>query len=168
MSRRPQYSQRTTQPLNAQTITDLSRQREYASQLNQARMRLAEASQQVQPFHKQSARRHKQRHELHPIQPTRQIAQSQPVQPQPATFVSNKPLCTKCKGAGYLRANVPFGHPNFGKAIACECKEAERKEKRRQQLREMSNLDAFRQKTFSTFNTRTPRRSRSLPSRHGF
>jgi DNA replication protein DnaC len=67
--------------------------------------------------------------------------------------VSNKPLCARCKGAGYLRANLPFGHPNFGKAIACECKEAERKEKRRQQLREMSNLDAFRQKTFSTFNT---------------
>jgi DNA replication protein DnaC len=143
------YSQRTTQPLNPQTITDLSRQREYALQLNQARMRQTESPKQAQ------AVPHTERKETHTETrlPPRQVAQSQPVQ---STFVSNKPLCTRCKGAGYLRANVPFGHPNFGKAIACECKEAERKEKRRQQLREMSNLDAFRQKTFNTFNTHIP------------
>jgi DNA replication protein DnaC len=62
--------------------------------------------------------------------------------------------CSKCRGAGYLRVDVPFGHPNFGKPIACECKEVERKEKRRQQLREMSNLDAFHKQTFQTFNAR--------------
>lgn len=61
-------------------------------------------------------------------------------------------VCPVCKGAGYLRADVPFGHPNFGKPIACECKEAEWKEKRRQQLRSISNLDAFQDKTFKTFN----------------
>jgi DNA replication protein DnaC len=64
--------------------------------------------------------------------------------------------CSKCHGAGYLRANVTFGHPHFGKAIACECKEAERRAKRRQQLREMSNLDAFRNQNFQTFNARVP------------
>src|SRR6266480_3269328 len=51
--------------------------------------------------------------------------------------------CPICKGAGYLRADVPYGHPSFGKPIACECKEAERKAKRRQQLQEMSDLGAF-------------------------
>ncbi|HCI78570.1 MAG TPA: ATP-binding protein [Ktedonobacter sp.] len=69
---------------------------------------------------------------------------------------STKQVCPKCHGAGYLRADVPFGHPNFGKPIACECKEAERKEKRRQQLRDMSNMDAFRDSTFRTFNPRMP------------
>ena len=69
---------------------------------------------------------------------------------------STKQVCPKCHGAGYLRADVPFGHPNFGKPIACECKEAERKEKRRQQLRDMSNMDAFRDSTFRTFNARIP------------
>ena len=64
--------------------------------------------------------------------------------------------CPKCGGAGYLRADVPYGHPNFGKPIPCECKEMERKEKRRQQLRDMSNLDAFRDRTFRTFNPRVP------------
>ena len=69
---------------------------------------------------------------------------------------SAKQVCRKCGGAGYLRADVPFGHPNFGKPIACECKEAERKEKRRQQLRDMSNMDAFRDSNFRTFNARMP------------
>ena len=64
--------------------------------------------------------------------------------------------CPICKGAGYLRADVPFGHPNFGKPIACGCKEAEQREKRRQQLRNMSNLDAFRNQRFETFNQRVP------------
>jgi DNA replication protein DnaC len=67
-----------------------------------------------------------------------------------------KAVCPKCHGAGYLRADVPFGHPNFGKPIACECKEAERKEKRRQQLRTMSNLDAYRGHSFESFQPSAP------------
>jgi DNA replication protein DnaC len=65
-------------------------------------------------------------------------------------------VCAICKGAGFLRNNVPFGHPQFGKAIACQCKEQERKRKRRQQLQEISNLGAFASKRFSTFNSRVP------------
>ncbi len=61
--------------------------------------------------------------------------------------------CSICKGAGYLRADVPYGHPSFGKPIACECKEAERKAKRRRQLQEMSNLGAFYDKSFRNINT---------------
>ncbi|GHO94497.1 hypothetical protein KSF_045450 [Reticulibacter mediterranei] len=70
--------------------------------------------------------------------------------------IAAKSVCPRCKGAGYLRLDVPFGHPQFGKPITCECKETERKEKRRQQLREMSNLDAFHSHTFSTFNPNVP------------
>jgi DNA replication protein DnaC len=65
-------------------------------------------------------------------------------------------VCPICKGAGYLRVDVPFGHPNFGKPIPCECKEAERKEKRRQQLIELSDLSAFHNKSFKNFNPRFP------------
>ncbi|HXL37639.1 MAG TPA: ATP-binding protein [Ktedonobacteraceae bacterium] len=64
--------------------------------------------------------------------------------------------CPICKGAGYLRADVPYGHPSFGKPIACECKEAERKAKRRQQLQEMSDLGAFYDKSFRNFNVHIP------------
>ena len=80
-----------------------------------------------------------------------QLVRHEQVQPN-ATIQS----CSICKGAGYLRADVPFGHPNFGKPIACECKEAERKAKRRQQLQEMSDLGAFYDKSFRNFNMRVP------------
>ena len=90
--------------------------------------------------------------------PSRQIVVSASVAVQGPTNIP--PLspanCPICKGAGYLRVDVPYGHPNFGKPIPCECKEAERKEKRRRQLREMSNLDAFRDKSFKNFNPRVP------------
>ncbi|MBV9228599.1 MAG: ATP-binding protein [Chloroflexi bacterium] len=90
----------------------------------------------------------------------RQIVPHEPVQQYPAVVspppAAQKSVCPKCKGAGYLRADVPYGHPNFGRPIACECKEAEKREKRRQQLRDMSNLHAFRENTFRTFNPRVP------------
>lgn len=73
-----------------------------------------------------------------------------------ASMGPKKAVCSNCHGAGYLRADVPFGHPNFGKPIACECKEAERKEKRRQQLRIMSNLDAYRERSFESFQPSAP------------
>lgn len=30
-------------------------------------------------------------------------------------------LCPVCRGAGWLRYDVPFGHPQFGKAKKCQC-----------------------------------------------
>jgi DNA replication protein DnaC len=65
-------------------------------------------------------------------------------------------VCPICKGAGYLRLDVPVGHPHFGKPVACECKEEERREKRRQQLLELSDLSAFRNRSFNNFSTRFP------------
>lgn len=65
-------------------------------------------------------------------------------------------VCQICYGAGYLRADVPYGHPQFGKPIACVCKQAEWAEKRKQQLAAMSNLEAFRDKDFLGFNWRVP------------
>ena len=51
--------------------------------------------------------------------------QAQQLLPVPApALTTTKSVCSKCKGAGYLRTDVPYGHPNFGKPIACECKEA--------------------------------------------
>ncbi len=94
----------------------------------------------------------------HPAHPAQQPAHQANVRNQtthPAPPSSYGP-CPICKGAGYLRAEVPYGHPNFGKPIACECKEAERAEKRRLQLRTISNLDAFSDKSFRNFNPRVP------------
>ncbi len=94
----------------------------------------------------------------HPAHPAQQPAHQANVRNQTThpTPPSSYGPCPICKGAGYLRAEVPYGHPNFGKPIACECKEAERAEKRRLQLRTMSNLDAFSDKSFRNFNPRVP------------
>jgi DNA replication protein DnaC len=78
--------------------------------------------------------------------------------PAPTALSTTAPrgVCPRCKGAGYLRLDVPFGHPNFGRPVPCECKEAALKERRRQQLRSMSNLEAFRDKSFKNFNYSVP------------
>lgn len=31
-------------------------------------------------------------------------------------------VCSICRGLGFTRKNVPFGHPQFGKAIMCQCR----------------------------------------------
>lgn len=77
------------------------------------------------------------------------------VKPAPGSS-SDSTVCPRCKGAGYLRLDVPFGHPQFGKPIACVCKEAERKEQRRERLRMLSNLGAFTKQRFDTFHSRIP------------
>lgn len=90
--------------------------------------------------------------------PTRQLVPpEQVVQSIPAPYTAPTEVCPVCKGAGYLRADVAFGHPNFGKPIACECKEAERAEKRRLQLYSLSNMDAFRNQSFKNFNPNVSR-----------
>jgi chromosomal replication initiation ATPase DnaA len=38
--------------------------------------------------------------------------------------------CAVCKGAGYTRLDVAFGHPLFGKPIPCVCLRARQREKR--------------------------------------
>jgi DNA replication protein DnaC len=92
-----------------------------------------------------------------PQPPARRVVSQERNLPAPTSASApSRSVCPRCKGAGYLRLDVPYGDPNFGKPVACECKEAERREKRRQQLREMSNLDAFRDCSFRNFNPRVP------------
>jgi DNA replication protein DnaC len=87
-------------------------------------------------------------------QPARQVVIPEPVQATAHSLLTRKELCPKCHGAGYLRLDVPVGHPNFGKPVPCECKEAEWKEKRRQELFELSDLSTFEDKSFSNFMRR--------------
>jgi DNA replication protein DnaC len=64
--------------------------------------------------------------------------------------------CPHCHGAGYVRLDVPVGDPSFGQAVACVCKEQQMEDRRMSDLRRMSSLDAFRDKTFTTFDTSLP------------
>ncbi len=37
---------------------------------------------------------------------------------------SDSLVCHWCKGAGYTRRDVPYGHPDFGKIDKCVCRRA--------------------------------------------
>ena len=62
-------------------------------------------------------------------------------------------LCPECGGIGYYKEAVPFGHPRFGMLVPCKCKLADRARRTANDLLEMSNLSAFQDKTFETFDT---------------
>jgi DNA replication protein DnaC len=72
---------------------------------------------------------------------------------------SNYGVCTKCRGAGYLRLNVPFGHPQFGKPQMCECKKAEIKAEQQQALLDLSGivgLKRYARASFENFHDQVP------------
>jgi len=59
--------------------------------------------------------------------------------------------CPICKGLGYLRADVPVGHPDFGKLVPCTCRLAELAQQRVAALRTLSDLEILARMTFETF-----------------
>jgi DNA replication protein DnaC len=65
-------------------------------------------------------------------------------------------VCPLCHGAGYVRMDVPVGHPDFGRAVQCQCKEREIAERERLKLRAVSSLKPFDKKTFATFDPSIP------------
>jgi DNA replication protein DnaC len=62
------------------------------------------------------------------------------------------PTCSACGGAGWFKHVVPFGHPNFGQLVACTCTLTVRSKRLAVELRKLSNLAAFADKTFATFS----------------
>jgi DNA replication protein DnaC len=60
-------------------------------------------------------------------------------------------VCPICGGAGYLRRDVLPGHPDFGRAVACQCKLEEIGERRLGDLQEASNLGLLSRMTFENF-----------------
>ena len=64
--------------------------------------------------------------------------------------------CPVCEGTQRLRVKVPYGDPSFGKSIPCSCMEDRQKIIRQHQLRQLANIDAFRDCTFKTFDYRIP------------
>ncbi len=61
-------------------------------------------------------------------------------------------ICPTCKGAGFLVADVPYGHPRFGQLIPCACKQADQQQRRQATLEHLSNIAVFRAQTFATFD----------------
>ena len=56
--------------------------------------------------------------------------------------------CPLCKGMGWLRHDVPFGHPDFGKLVPCQCTAKEFEQERLTRLERYSNLGPLTRLTF--------------------
>jgi DNA replication protein DnaC len=60
-------------------------------------------------------------------------------------------VCPFCGGLGFVRADVPVGHPDFGKLVPCTCHLAEVAQRRTDTLRILSDLDTLARMTFESF-----------------
>lgn len=72
--------------------------------------------------------------------------------PQPGQDQADD-VCPYCHGSGYVRLDVPVGHPKFGKAVPCVCRRKQIQQKRLQRLREAGNLKHLKGMTFESFQT---------------
>jgi len=61
------------------------------------------------------------------------------------------PDCPFCHGLGYLREELPPGHPNFGRLQPCICQLDHMSAAQAEQLRRDSNTETLGGKTFETF-----------------
>jgi DNA replication protein DnaC len=68
--------------------------------------------------------------------------------PEPA-LDEGEDLCSRCGGAGFVRKAVRLGHPDFGKAFACDCIADEREDQRLARLQRYSNLGPLARLTFA-------------------
>lgn len=64
------------------------------------------------------------------------------------------PNCPHCGGLGYLRSDLPVGHPDFGRLQVCPCRNKDISQKVRQRLFALSHLDELRHMSFDNFNPR--------------
>ena len=64
------------------------------------------------------------------------------------------PNCPLCGGVGYLRQDLPVGHPDFGKASICDCRRRAVTEQVRNRLFSISHLDELKDLTFESFKPR--------------
>jgi DNA replication protein DnaC len=73
---------------------------------------------------------------------------------QQRSMLEADPDCPICGGVGYVRRELPPGDPDFGRLQLCTCRERSRAQQDQARLYRLSNLDAFKNMTFESFNTR--------------
>jgi DNA replication protein DnaC len=87
--------------------------------------------------------------------------------PLPAHDLPGDPQCPQCHGMGYLRQDLPVGHPDFGRVEICSCRRGQVNQRVRQRLFALSNLEQLSHLTFENFQPRGrvglwPREAESL------
>jgi len=85
----------------------------------------------------------------------------------PGEGLLGDPACPVCGGLGYVRLEVPVGHPDFGRLQVCTCRQSQVSRQIRQRLFALSNLDELSHLTFENFQPRgliglSPRQADSL------
>jgi DNA replication protein DnaC len=75
---------------------------------------------------------------------------------EPEEVGDGRPDCPRCQGVGWLRHDVPIGHPDFGRAYACSCIAAELNDRRLASARNASNMGALDRMRFEHFEPRAP------------
>jgi len=68
-----------------------------------------------------------------------------------STSSGGEEVCPHCGGLGYVRADVPVDHPDFGKLFPCTCRLAEMAQRRLDHLRAVGNLGTLSRMTFDSF-----------------
>jgi DNA replication protein DnaC len=68
--------------------------------------------------------------------------------------LAGDPNCPICAGIGYVRLDVPLGHPDFGKLQPCDCRRREISQRVLDRLYILSNLNELRNMTFESFQPR--------------
>ncbi|MDX9866039.1 MAG: ATP-binding protein, partial [Anaerolineaceae bacterium] len=71
--------------------------------------------------------------------------------PEPIKHSLGDQDCPVCHGIGFVYKDVPLTHPDYGKMVVCECRQRDVRQLERKRLYELSNLGAFSDKTFETF-----------------
>jgi DNA replication protein DnaC len=106
--------------------------------------------------------------------PSRDASDRQP-QPPAASDVHEQPptgtpyrMCPICGGAGFLRAEVQYGDPFFGRLVDCECRQQQSRERDFANLQRFSNLEPFKNKTFENFDTRVQGVSEAFTAARSF
>src|SRR3712207_5652015 len=59
--------------------------------------------------------------------------------------------CPRCGGAGFLRYDVPYGDPNFGRLQTCACRVRDVAASRAARFRDLSHLGPLETKRFASF-----------------
>lgn len=64
------------------------------------------------------------------------------------------PECPLCHGVGFLRQDLPVGHPDFGKLIPCTCQAAHPNGKKTTDSINLNRLGDYAGKTFDNFSVK--------------
>lgn len=70
---------------------------------------------------------------------------------RPTLNAPNGAVCPICGGQGFVVLDLPVGHPDFGRAMRCQCRVGDQMLRRQSELVRVSNLAHLEQMTFATF-----------------